>query len=349
MHRRRNGLFRPSAAVKRQYDRWSNLRSNLVQDQSSGPGNDRLELRQGLIQREARSLADTLDAPLLYLSSSQAGWEGLVAEAFLEPTQLHGWRDKPTPNLTLTLFAGGPLHIDAQYKDGPRATVILHDGEFNLKPGMVTPYDEVGWKSLSWMPTRTLRLRLSNDLLSRTAEELAGYDSTRLSIEWRTGLQDALLKQISLNLWEELEQSAPEGKIYAQTAAQMLTVHILRHYASAQIRIKEVSQFLTQRQIKRVTDFVLANLCQDLSLEALAEQAGFSPYHFARLFRRTTGESPHQFVLRQRIEKAQCLLRETNEPLAIVAIKSGFANQSHLTHHFRRWLDLTPKAYRQKF
>jgi AraC family transcriptional regulator len=52
-------------------------------------------------------------------------------------------------------------------------------------------------------------------------------------------------------------------------------------------------------------DFVQDHLSQDLSLEALAQQIGFSPYHFARLFRQTTGESPHQFVLRQRIERAQ--------------------------------------------
>lgn len=117
---------------------------------------------------------------------------------------------------------------------------------------------------------------------------------------------------------------------------------------ATQVQIKEVSQLLTQRQVKHVLDFVTANLSQDLTLEALAEQVGFSPYHFARLFRRTTGESPHQFVLRQRIEKAKYLLRETSAPMAQVALESGFANQSHLNHSFKRYVGLSPRPYRLK-
>jgi AraC family transcriptional regulator len=298
-------------------------------------------------QAEARSLADTLHAPLLVLSSRQAGWEGLVAEAFLEPMQLNGWKAQASPDITLMLFAGGPLYVDRRYEDGPKTTLVMHPGELVLRPDVVASY-EVSWKSLCSIPTRTLYLHLSRDLLSRTAEELAGYDPARLSLARLECFQDPLLKQIGLTLWGELEQSAPAGKLYAQTAAQMLAVHLLRHYTAAKIGIKEVTQALTQRQVKRVTDFVSANLCEDLSLETLAGQVGFSPYHFARLFRQSTGESPHEFVLHLRLEKARYLLRETNAPLAFVAFESGFANQSHLTRSFKRYLGLTPKAYRQQ-
>jgi AraC family transcriptional regulator len=76
----------------------------------------------------------------------------------------------------------------------------------------------------------------------------------------------------------------------------------------------------------------------------LAQQTGYSPYHFARLFRQTTGESPHHFVLRQRIERAQRLLKETDVPLAHIAVESGFANQSHLTRVFKQHRGLTPRA-----
>lgn len=331
-------------------------------DQTSDPENALFKPRQGLVDHEARLLADTLDAPLLYLSSRQFGWEDLVAEAYHEPTQLQGWMPKATPDISLILFAGGSMRMDAHFENSPWTTQVMHDGEFVLRPSMIAPY-EISWKSISSIPTHTLHVYLSRKLLSRAAEELAGCDPARLnlteelasynpsrsSLSRRTGLQDELLRQIGFALWRELEQSDAIGKLYAQTAAQMLAVHLLRYYTTSQVHVEEASHLLSQHQVKRVTDFILADLRQDLSLEALAEQVGFSPYHFARLFRQTTGESPHQFVLRQRIEKARHLLKDTNVPLAFVAIESGFANQSHLTRQFKRRLGITPKDFRQKY
>ncbi len=309
-------------------------------------GNNKNERAASPHQAESRSLADSLDAPLLCLSSKQAGWEGLVAEAFLEPSQLRGWKSPTTPDTTLMLFAGGALRVDRRYEGGARTRLVMHEGDLVLRPDVVAPY-AVSWRSLSSIPTRTLYLHLRHDLLARAAEELGGYDPARLSLTRRERFQDPFLRQMALAVWEELGKPAPAGKLYAQAAAQILAVHLLRHYTSAKIRIKEVSQFLTHRQVKRVSDFVLVDPGRDLTLEMLAEQVGFSPYHFARLFRQTTGESPHQFVVRLRIEKAQLLIRETDESLASIALESGFANQSHLTRIFKRFLGLTPKAYRQ--
>jgi len=294
----------------------------------------------------SRALKDTPASPLLYLSSSEAGWEGLAAQAFHEPMELEGWMTTAMPDITLILFAGGAMRLEQRHANGPWKALYLRQGELILRPGTGTSY-EMRWKSLSSVPTQTLHLRLSRDLVARTAEEVAGYDPARLSVEEHSGFQDPLLTQIGLALWRELEQRAPAGKLYAQTAAQMLAIHLLRYYTSVGGAIEEPLQGLTHQQMKRVMDFVQDHLSQELSLEALAQQIGFSPYHFARLFRQTTGESPHQFVLRQRIERAQRLLKERDVSLAHVAVESGFANQSHLTQAFKRHLGLTPRAYRQ--
>lgn len=182
-------------------------------------------------------------------------------------------------------------------------------------------------------------LRLADERVVLQAEEF------RASLVRRFGFQDPLLTQIGLALWQELEQSAPAGKLYGQAAAQMLAVHLLRHYTALSVEIQERSQGFTPRQMNHLLDFVLAHLSEDLSLDILAQQVGFSPYHFARLFRQTVGTSPHQFVQLQRIERAKHLLKETNVPLADVALESGFANQSHLTRVFKRYLKLTPRVY----
>ncbi len=223
---------------------------------------------------------------------------------------------------------------------------IVHSQDLILTPGSNESH-QVRWKGLSSVPMQTLRLQLNHELLSRTAQEVADIDPARLRLVAHTGLHDPLLTQIGFALWRELEQQSPSGKLYAQTAAQMITVHLLRHYSSVEVGIQERSQGLTRRQLQGVTDFIVAHISQDISLEALAQQISFSPYHFARLFRQTTGESPHQFVLRQRIEKACHLLKTADMPLAHIALESGFANQSHFTRIFKRHLGLTPRAYRQ--
>ncbi len=301
----------------------------------------------GSQQVSTRACKDKPDSPRLYLSSTEAGWEGVVAQAFHEPMELEGWMVPAMSDISLILFTGGAMHMEQRYANGTWKALYIRHEDLILRPGTGTSY-EVRWKGLSSAPTQTLHLRLSKDLLTRTAEEVAGYDPTHLSLVARSGFQDPLLTQIGLTLWRELEQRSPAGKLYAQTSAQMLAIHLLRHYTSVGEAIKEPSQGLTYQQMRRVIDCVQAHLGQDLSLEVLAQQAGFSPYHFARLFRQTTGESPHQFVLRQRIERAQRLLKETDVPLAHIALESGFANQSHLALAFKRHLGLTPRAYRRE-
>ena len=298
----------------------------------------------------AASHTAQLAVPHLYLSSTGAGWEGLEAQAFFEPNELEGWMTPVMPAVSLVLFRGSGMRIEARHTNGSWSEATVHEGDLSLRTGWATPV-EVRWKRISdaGAAMRTLHLHVSKDLLVRTAADVAGYDATHLSLMDRTGFHDPLLTQIGLALWRELEQSSPAGKLYAQTAAQLLAVHLLRRYSPAGGAIKEeLHGRLTPQQLQRVKEYVQAHLSLDLSLDALAQQAGFSPYHFARLFRQTTGESPHQFVLRQRIEQAQYLLEQPNIPLAQVALATGFAHQSHLTRHFKRHLGLTPSAYRRE-
>lgn len=288
--------------------------------------------------------------PVLFLSSDEIGWEGLTARAYHEPTEFEGVTAPTTDpsHIPLILFAGGSMYLEHRPINGSWKGRVIHPNDLILTPTESEP-GELRWKGLTAQPMQTLHLGLSKELLAHTAEEVGGHHPNHISLIGRTGFQDPLLAQIGLTLWRELEQQTPTGKLYAQTAAQLLAIHLLRYYSSTSIHITELSQSLTSQQLKRVADFIQAHLSQDLSLEALAQQIGFSPYHFARLFRQTTGESPHQFVLRQRVERAQHLLKATNIPLASIPLESGFANQSHLTRLFKRQLGLTPRTYRQEY
>ncbi len=290
-----------------------------------------------------------LASPRLSLSSTQVGWEGLVVQAFDEPKEMEGWIVSPNGDIALMLYTGGTLHVERRRGHESWKGEDIHPGELVLNWGQGSPY-EVRWWSLSTAPTQTLDVHLSRTLVNRVAEEVVGIDLASLKLVGRVGFRDPLLAQIALALWQELEQPGPAGKLYAQTSAQLLALHLVRQYASNSVVLRKSPpspQGLTERQVKHVLGFIQAHLSEDLSLDTLAQQAGFSSYHFARLFRRATGASLHQVVLRQRIERAQRLLQETDMPLAHVAHVCGFAHQSHLTQVLRQHLGLTPRAYRR--
>lgn len=99
-------------------------------------------------------------------------------------------------------------------------------------------------------------------------------------------------------------------------------------------------------RLRRVAEHVQTNLTGDLRLPELSAVVHMSPYHFARLFKKATGVSPRQFVIRRRIEAAKILLAARRLPLDEVARAVGFCSQSHFTTSFRRLTGITPGHYR---
>jgi AraC family transcriptional regulator len=100
--------------------------------------------------------------------------------------------------------------------------------------------------------------------------------------------------------------------------------------------------------MKRLVEFIEENLEGDLSLEAMAAEVLVSPLYLPRAFKAAVGQSPHQYVLGRRIERAKQLLRSTDSPVVDVALASGFSSQSHLANWFLRLVGVSPAAYRRQ-
>lgn len=290
-------------------------------------------------------------APNLYLSSSSAGWEGIQAQAYFEPQEYEGWFSAVTSSVSLMLFRGPGMRIESRRQHGPWRAVSVHEGDLSLRAGWNAPV-EVRWKTFAdhGAATRTLHLQVSRKLLEQTASEIMAHDPHSLTVQERMGFHDPLLAQIGFALWGELEQPSPTGRLYAESAAHLLAVHLLRRYTPDGADMLEhiEGRRLTQRQLEEVTTYVEDHINEDLTLNALAQHIGFSAFYFARLLRQTTGESPHQFVLRRRVAQARRLLEQADLSLTEVAIATGFAHQSHLTRHFKQRFGLTPSAYRRE-
>ncbi len=106
------------------------------------------------------------------------------------------------------------------------------------------------------------------------------------------------------------------------------------------------SPALSGSRLRRVAEYIQQNLDKDLSLAELAAVVYMSPYHFARLFKDSTGVPPHRFVVRQRIARARGVLVTPELSIAQVSRMVGFRTPSHFTTVFRRVLGVTPRAYR---
>jgi AraC-like DNA-binding protein len=157
---------------------------------------------------------------------------------------------------------------------------------------------------------------------------------------------DPLLHHMALVLQAAVEAEGEAGGLYAEALANALAVHLLSRYAIGRHLDQPFHGGLTPSRLHGTIAYILAHLEHKLSLVELAAVAQMSPAHFARLFKGATGQTPHQYVLQCRMERAKHLLTETTVPLHEIGARVGYADHSHFTALFRRYVATTPKAYR---
>jgi AraC family transcriptional regulator len=100
--------------------------------------------------------------------------------------------------------------------------------------------------------------------------------------------------------------------------------------------------------LRGIQELIESRLDADLTLQELAAEIGYSRSHFLRMFRATTGMTPHRYVLKRRLERARHLLEHVDLNIAEVAIMCGFSSQAHLTLAFRKEYGITPTEYRRQ-
>jgi AraC family transcriptional regulator len=181
----------------------------------------------------------------------------------------------------------------------------------------------------------------------------AGSEPDRIEVLDALNTHDPQAERILRSFLSEIQTGGLGGELYAQSLATALAVHLLREHSSlgtrAATRLAREpgdTSGLSARAIRRATDYIRDNLDSDLSLKELAASANLSPRHFSRLFKGSTGLSPHQYVIRERIEKAKNLLRNTDFSVGEVAFACGFSHQGHLARHFVRLIGTTPTRFR---
>jgi AraC family transcriptional regulator len=157
---------------------------------------------------------------------------------------------------------------------------------------------------------------------------------------------DPLRQHSALVLQAACAADSVAGRLYAEILANALAVHFLRRYTASRLSRREVTNGLTPVKLQRMIAYIRAHLTQELFLATLATVVHLSPDHCARLFKQATGQTPHHYVLRCRIERAKQLLTETTLSLSEIGLQVGWTDQSYFTALFRKHVGTTPRAYR---
>ncbi len=197
--------------------------------------------------------------------------------------------------------------------------------------------------------TDSTHYQVSPNLIAKVSEEAFDLDSARVHFPVRyydRSCPEVIAALTALR--HELLTGGPGGRLCAESLANVLVVQLIRNMSTTQgssAVVRGASGRLSRHALRAVEEFIHANLDQNIALADLANVVHLSEFHFARLFKQTTGLSPHQFVIHQRIERAKRLIVEGRLSLAQVAIDVGFSDQSQLTRHFKRLVGVTPKRF----
>lgn len=160
-------------------------------------------------------------------------------------------------------------------------------------------------------------------------------------------LDDVTVLHLTRLMERELESGGLLGELYLDSIARLLVLTLLRRTAASDPFPQSSGGGLDERRLRRVLDYLADHIAEDVRLGDLVAQANLSRAQFLRCFRRSVGTSPHQYLLRLRIERASSLLLSTRRDITQIALSCGFSTPEHFSRVFKRETGNTPSRYRQ--
>lgn len=228
-------------------------------------------------------------------------------------------------------------------------TMMLRDqrGEGEMRAGDVAIGPAGLRYSTSWSkPAQFLTLVCGRATLARAARDLGIGVPPELRIARQ---QEPHIERILRSLHEDLAEGKPNGPLYSDLLLLALAVRAIRSFNSVTAKTRIYRNGLSSSKLRQLVTYVDEHYAEPIRLADLAARADMSPHYFCQLFKQSTGQSPHQYLMERRIEHAKRMLREGRMTLAEIAYRTGFSSQAHFTGAFRRWAGVTPGEYRARF
>ena len=241
----------------------------------------------------------------------------------------------------ISLHIANQDYLERRLDGGKLKSSPMSPGLFNFIPA----HREL--EALWQAEIELLSIHLPPNLLERTVIENSDCDFSKIELIDHLAIRDPFLEQLAYGFKNEQENGTGD-RLYLESLQTMLCAHLLRHHCSTEIVTNDISGGLPSSKLRQVIDYIQSNLERDLSLDQLAKVAHVSSHHFGKLFKQSMGLTPHQYVLKCRLERAKKLLRNRKLTLTEISLATGFCHQSHFTNAFRRYTTLTPRQYRDR-
>lgn len=195
-------------------------------------------------------------------------------------------------------------------------------------------------------PVDVVQLYLPQATLKRVADEAQAATSTNL-LE-RTAHADPITSRLLLSAAESLESNGPLDALFRHQLTDLLATRLLAAHSGSSITFPPTVGGLSPTTLRRAIERLRSESDSDVSLAALALDAGLSRFHFCRAFKESTGLSPHAWLRQHRLEQAMNMLRDTDASIALVAAELGYASQTAFAAAFRRLTGETPSDWRRR-
>ena len=199
------------------------------------------------------------------------------------------------------------------------------------------------WVGLMNVPH--LQLGISDAALMAASDEPYGEVELRPHRKFADSRLGALVAAVHA----EMVAGFPNDRLFLDSVEQAMAVALVNGHAVRHRPVQISRGGLGPARLRRIRELVHVKMEDELSLDEMAQSVGLSTAHFARMFRKSTGETPHQFVLRQRLERARAMLRDPEARVLDVAVACGFKTQQHFAQVFRDLWGISPTEYRQDF
>jgi AraC family transcriptional regulator len=260
----------------------------------------------------------------------------MIAGTYREAPVTDAFCTREVPEALVVVVTSGTYRIESA-KGRRWTSAHYHPGSVGLTaPGNSSM---LRWRATGTAPLESVQIRLGAALVQEAMQSLSVPSSTFPDV---LQLDDSYVAATGKVIASAVYRRAPA--LYADSLAHALAAHLVLPGSNA--RQPSPCHGLGNDSLRQVVDYIRDNLSGDLAVDDLAAVAHLSPFHFLRMFRQSTGTTPHRYVIDVRMRRAAEMLQRTDRPVSHVAAACGYQSPGHFAAAFRRHFGTTPASFR---